>query len=130
VARKKQKATIKVECNGTFPMSLNGFLQHPTARIRAEVDAEITHISYRKEQYEPEDSPSVRVTGATVEMEFDNDQPVEGSLTFTGKYGFDLFHHYWWDSDIYDEAVSLVEDDEADSKYEAQREMQEESELN
>ena len=130
MARKKQKATIKVESSGVFPMSLNGFMRHPLVKLRAEVDAEITHTSYRKSQYEPDDSPSVRVVGARVEVEFGGGEPVEGSLAFTGKYGFELFHHYWWDSDIYEEAVSLVEDDEADSKYEAQREMQEESELN
>ena len=124
MASKNQNSTISVKKNGTFAMCINGIMRHFIVEVSAEVDADVTQASFRGNRYEPADPPGVSVTGAEVEMTFDGDDMVEGSLKFSGERGLNMFHHFWYDTDVHNEAVdSAKDDDDADYQYETQREL-------
>ena len=108
-------------------MTVNGVLRHFLVDIEATVCADIEEASFQGNHYEPADPPEVSVTDAEVEVCFADGQDIDGCFTISGNPGLDLFFQFWYPEDIENAAIdSSVEDDQADCKYEAQRELRDE----
>jgi hypothetical protein len=127
MASSKRRATIEVECNSSFTIEVNGVKRSYPVVVSADVDADVIPASFKGNRYEPADPPEIKVTGAEVEITFDDSNVVEGNIILRGDAGLDAFHQFWYVEDIFNEAVDSAEDDDdADYQYETQRELRDE----